>query len=71
MMASCSYYLATIGLWSYAGFAASEVILLSTILAVLMLLDALSSVKCKTIGKRKSNRSAKVATGADYESDED
>ena len=71
MMASCSYYLSTVGLWSYTGFAACEVILLSTILAVLMLLDALSSVKCKTIGKSKSNRSAKVATGADYESDED
>jgi hypothetical protein len=36
-----------------------------------MLLDALSSVKCKTIGKAKSNRAAKVASGVDYESDED
>jgi F0F1-type ATP synthase membrane subunit b/b' len=47
------------------------VILISTLLAVLLLLDALSSVKCKTIGKAKSNRSSKVASGADYESDED
>jgi hypothetical protein len=71
MMASCTYYLVTLGLWSYAGFVACEVILLSTMLAVLMLLDALSSVKCKTIGKPKSNRAARVASGADYESDED
>jgi hypothetical protein len=71
MIASCTYYLATLGLWSYAGFVACEVILLSTMLAVLMLLDALSSVKCKTIGKPKSNRAARVASGADYESDED
>lgn len=71
MMGSCAYYLATIGFWSYTGFVACEVILLSTLLAVLLLLDALSSVKCKTIGKPKSNRASKVASGADYESDED
>ena len=71
MMASCCYFLASVGFWSYTGFVACEVILLSTVLAVLMLLDALSSVKCKTIGKAKSNRAAKVASGVDYESDED
>ena len=72
MMGSCAYYLVKVGFWSYAGFAACEVILLSTMLAVLMLLDALSSVKCRSIGKAKTtSRSVKVASGADYESDED
>jgi hypothetical protein len=71
MMASCCYFLVQDGFWSYAGFVACEVILISTVLAVLMLLDALSSIKCKTVGKKKSNRAVRVATGADYESDED
>lgn len=71
MMASCAYYVAVIGPQSYAGYVACEVLIISTTLAVLMLLDALSSVKCKTIGKKKSNRAARVASGADYESDED
>jgi hypothetical protein len=70
MMGSCAYYLSTIGFWTYAGFAAAEVVVISTILAVLMLLDALSSIRCRTIGAAPSNK-AKVASGAEYESDED
>lgn len=72
MMCSCLYYLLKVGFWSYAGFAAVEVIILSTFLAVLMFLDALSSIKCRTLGKAKTTaKSVKVASGADYESDED
>ena len=36
-----------------------------------MLLDALSSVKCRTVGKARSKQAIKVATGADYESEDD
>lgn len=71
MMGSCAYYIAELGFWSYAGFAACEVVVISTILAVLMLLDALSSIRCRTIGKSNPNYAAKVASGAEYESDED
>ena len=45
--------------------------LLSSLLVFLMLFDALSSIKCKTVGKKKTNKAIRVATGADYESDED
>lgn len=71
MMLACLYFLLFDGFFSYPGFVAVEVICLSTILMVLLLLDALSSIKCKTVGKAKTNKAIKVATGADYESDED
>ena len=70
MMFSCGYFILTDGFWSYAGFVAVEVIFLSSIITMLMLIDAISAIKCKTVGKRKSNKAIKVATGADYESDE-
>ena len=38
---------------------------------ILLLLDALSSIKCKTVGKAKTNKAIKVATGADYESEDE
>lgn len=40
-------------------------------MAVIGILDALSSIKCKTVGKAAQIRQVKVASGADYESDED
>ena len=39
---------------SYAGFVAVEVMAVSSILAVMALLDALSSIKCKTVGKAQT-----------------
>ena len=71
MMCACFYFIMVDGFFSYPGFVALEVIVLSTILMVLLLLDALSSIKCKTVGKAKTNKAIKVATGADYESDDD
>ena len=71
MMASCGYFILTDGFWSYPGFVAVEVIFLSSIMTMLMLIDAISAIKCKTVGKRKTNKAIRVATGADYESDED
>ena len=71
MMTSCVYFVLSDGFFSYPGFVAVEVIFLSTIMTMLMLIDAISAVKCKTVGKSKTNKAVKVATGADYESDED
>jgi len=71
MMFSCGYFILTDGFWSYPGFVAVEVIFLSSIMTMLMLIDAISAIKCKTVGKRKTNKAIRVATGADYESDED
>lgn len=72
MMGACIYFIMTDGFWSLAGFVAAEVICLSTLVAMLLLIDAISAIKCKTVGKRvKVNRETVVATGADYESDED
>ena len=75
MMIACIYFLMKDGFFSYPGFVAVEIILLSTILMVLMLLDSLSSIRCTTVGKKnyekKSNKAIGVATGADYDSDDD
>ena len=72
MMASCTLFIMTDGFWSYPGFVAGEVIVLSTFIAVLLAMDALSAIKCKTVGKSKTNKAVmKVTAGRDYESDED
>ena len=71
MMASCIYFIATDGFWSYAGFVAAEVVCLSSIMTILLAIDAVSAIKCKTVGKRKVVKEVNVATAADYESDED
>ena len=71
MMAGCILFIMLDGFWSYPGFVAAEVILLSTFISILLAIDAVSAIKCKTVGKAKTNRAIRVATGADYESDED
>ena len=71
MMFACSYFLYTDGLWSLPGFVCAEVIFLSTIMQLLVLIDAITAIKCKTVGKRKVLVNTNIATGADYESDED
>jgi len=71
MMASCIYFIATEGFWSYAGFVAAEVVCLSSIMTILLAIDAISAIKCKTVGKRKVVKEVTVATAADYESDEE
>ena len=65
MMASCAYFIASDGFFSYPGYVAVEVIFLSTIMAFLMLIDMISAIKCKTIGKNKTIdiQAVKVATG--------
>jgi len=40
-------------------------------MTVLMLLDAVSVLKCRVVGKERTNNQVKVASGLDYESDED
>ena len=71
MMLGCCWFLYYNGFFSYPGFVSVEVIALSTTTAMLMALDALSAIKCKTVGKAKTQKVFKVATGADYESDDD
>ena len=75
MMASCVYFIMTDGFWSYPGFVAAEVVCLSSIMTMLLAIDAISAIKCKTVGKRgvgiKNKKEIVVVTGADYESDED
>ena len=73
MMFSCIYFIMTDGFWSLPGFVASEVICLSTLIAMLLMIDAISAIKCKTVGKRVklSEKQPRVTTGAEYESDED
>ena len=46
MMFAVCYYLYIDGIFSYAGFAAIEVIAISTVSACLILLDAASALKC-------------------------
>ena len=73
MMFACSYFLYDDGLFSYAGFAAIEVILVSTVSACLLLIDAISALKCITPKENKVNveGAARVAAGADYESEDE
>ena len=41
-------------------------------MTILLAIDAISAIKCKTVGKRKVLlKEISVATAADYESDED
>jgi competence protein ComGC len=71
MMIACVYFLVTDGMFSYPGFVAIEVMVVSSVVTVLMLLDAVSILRCKVIGKAKTNNAIKVASGVDYESDDD
>ena len=56
MMASCGYFIMTDGFWSYTGFVAAEVVCLSSIMTMLLAIDAISAIKCKTVGKRKVSK---------------
>jgi hypothetical protein len=71
MMITAVYFLMTDegGVFSYPGFVAIEVILVSSILAIMGLLDALSSIRCQTVGKQQTNKQINVA--GSYESDDD
>jgi hypothetical protein len=70
MMFACILHLYTDGLFSYASFAAIEVICISTLLASIMLLDSVTAVKNKARSTATEIRN-KIATGADYESDDE
>ena len=51
MMGSCAYFIVSDGFWSYPGFVAAETITLSSLMAMLLAMDAISAIKCKTVGK--------------------
>lgn len=69
MMVACCVFLVQQGMFSYTGFLCIEVIIVSSVMAVLMLLDAISALKCKVVGKGKENQ--KVRSKFDGESDEE
>lgn len=46
MMFSCGYFLYFEGIFSYAGFVAIEVLVISTLSSGVMLMDALTALKC-------------------------
>lgn len=71
MMFAVIYFIITDGIFSYAGFVAIEVIAISTLMASLMFLDAISALRCRTDPKRlvKPLNSKLQAGLADYESD--
>lgn len=74
MMFACGLHLYTDGLFSYAGFVSLEVLTISTIMSTLMLLDAISALKCTKPREQKvvyAEGVAKVAAGADYESEDE
>jgi len=70
MLCSCGYFLYTDGFWSYAGHVAIEVIILSTIMSILLLLDAFGGCYCGKAPQRSSHQ-VEVKEGAEYESDDD
>lgn len=73
MMVACTYHLYSDGIFSYAGFVAIEVIAISTLMASLMLLDAVSALKCRMESSKRMSvePAARVAAGADYESEDE
>lgn len=73
MMVSCAYFLYSDGIISYAGFAALECIAISTLATFLMLLDAVSALRCNKPREKKQVQHgvARVAAGADYESEDE
>lgn len=72
-MASPCYFLMEDGFWSYTGFVASEVIILTTMLTVILILDSVTSCRCcipvrKGIKEQANNKS--LATGIDMSDDD-
>lgn len=47
MMYACGYFLYSEGLFSYTSFVAIEVICISTVMAILMLVDAMQGLRCR------------------------
>jgi len=64
MMASCVLFIVNDGFWSYPGFVAVEVIVLSSCVALLLIIDVISAIKCKTVGKKQTLKAIKVAASA-------
>jgi hypothetical protein len=52
MLASCALFVYDDGFWSYAGFVAIELVIVSSAMVILALLDALGNCACKTAKKK-------------------
>lgn len=70
MMAACGFFLVTDGVWSYAGFVAIEVMALSSILAILTMLDAFTVLRCR-VRNTLNARDKVILSHTDYEDDGD
>ena len=74
-MFACAYFLYSDTIFSYTGFIAVEVIFISTLGASLLLLDATTALRCKVKDKDLSSvvpaNAARLALGADYESEDE
>jgi hypothetical protein len=53
MLASCALFVYEDGFYSYAGFVAIELVIVTTAMVVLSLLDALGNCRCKGTSKRE------------------
>lgn len=73
MMYACGYFLYSDGLFSYTSFVAIEVICISTVMAILMLIDAMQGLRCRSRKDTKllDSKIVKSNIGADYESEDE
>lgn len=75
MMTACCYFLYSDGFFSYAAFSAIECIILSSISASLMLLDAVSAVKIVRKSERQNSlfdaQGNRIGLAQEYESDDE
>ena len=72
MVFSCAYFIYVDGVFSYAAFAAMEVAAITTLMTCILLLDAMSTCRCNCGNTKKAPYLPhKVATGAEYESEDD
>ena len=71
MMFACGYFLYYDGLFSYCGFASLEVIVISSLMNMIMLLDSLSACRCRVKPNKKQIEPGNQQVNAEYESEDD
>jgi hypothetical protein len=72
MLFTCGFFVWENKIFSYTGFSAIETIVVSTVSAFCMFIDAISALKCRVKDKMTAvEPAARVAAGADYESEDE
>jgi hypothetical protein len=70
-MVTCLYFLYKDGIWSYAGFAAVEVVTISTLMSSLLFVDAVKVISCaKKVKITPGKAKVMSAVDLDYESED-